>query len=88
MRRPENRGRWWPFSRKPPLGRKYIIQPFPVPELVISERCAIANTQTLDKTYHVIVNRLVETGQTLYDSELATELGCSIKEGRQKFHVT
>ena len=48
----------------------------------------MADTQTLDKTYNVLISRLVETGQTLYDSELATELGCSIKEGRQKFHVT
>jgi hypothetical protein len=48
----------------------------------------MADTQTLDKTYHVIVNRLLETEQTLHDSELATGLGCSIKEGRQKFHVT
>ena len=48
----------------------------------------MADTQTLDKTYHVIVSCLGEAGQAPYDSELATELGCSIKEGRQKFHVT
>ena len=88
MRRPENRGRWWPFSRKPPLGRKYIIQSFPVPELAISERCAIADTQILDKAYNVLISRLVETGQAPYDSELATGLGCSIEGGRQIVHVT
>ena len=48
----------------------------------------MADTQILDKAYHVLISRLVETGQGLYDSELATGLGCSIKEGRQIVHVT
>ena len=48
----------------------------------------MAATQILDKAYHVIISRLVETGQAPYDSELATGLGCSIEDGRQIVHVT
>ena len=48
----------------------------------------MADTQILEKAYNVLISRLAETGQAPYDSELGTELGCSIKEGCQKFHVT
>ena len=48
----------------------------------------MADTQALEKVYHVIISHLVETGQAPYDSELATGLGCSIEEGRQIVHVT
>ena len=48
----------------------------------------MADTQTLDKVYHVVISHLVETGQAPYDGELATGLGCSIEEGRQIVHVT
>ena len=46
----------------------------------------MADTQTLDKAYHVIMSRLVETGQAPHYSELATALGCPIEEGRQIVH--
>ena len=46
----------------------------------------MADTQTLDKAYHVIMSSLVETGQAPHYSELATALGCPIKEGRQIVH--
>ena len=46
----------------------------------------MADTQTLDKAYHVIMSRLVETGQAPHYSELATALGCHIEEGRQIVH--
>ena len=35
----------------------------------------MADTQTLDKAYHVIMSSLVETGQAPHYSELATALG-------------
>ena len=43
----------------------------------------MADTQTLDKAYHVIISSLVDTGQAPHYSELATALGCHIEEGRQ-----
>ncbi len=38
---------------------------------------------TLDKTFHVIMKRLVETGQAPHYTEIAKELGVSMEEGRQ-----
>ena len=46
----------------------------------------MADTQTLDKAFHVIMSRLVDTGQAPHYSELATALGCPIEEGRQIVH--
>ena len=46
----------------------------------------MADTQTLDKAYHVIIRSLVDTGQAPHYSELATALGCHIEEGRQIVH--
>ena len=46
----------------------------------------MADTQTLDKAYHVIISSLVDTGQAPHYRELATGLGCSIDEGRQIVH--
>ncbi len=36
-----------------------------------------------DKAYHVILKRMVETGQAPFYTELAKELGLSVKEGRK-----
>ena len=46
----------------------------------------MADTQTLDKAFHVIMSRLLDTGQAPHYSELATALGCPIEEGRQIVH--
>ena len=46
----------------------------------------MADTQPLDKAYHVIIRSLVDTGQAPHYSELATALGCPIEEGRQIVH--
>ena len=45
----------------------------------------MADTQTLDKAYHVLLNHVVETGQAHY-SDLATGLGCSMEDARQLLH--
>ena len=37
----------------------------------------------LDKTYQVIIKRLVETGQAPHYTEIATELGLSVEEARR-----
>ena len=46
----------------------------------------MAEIATLDKAFQYIMSRLVETGQAPHYSELATELGCPIEEGRQIVH--
>ena len=37
----------------------------------------------LDKTYHIIIKRMVDTGQAPHYTELAAELGVAIEEGRK-----
>lgn len=39
-----------------------------------------------DETYAIIMRRLVETGQAPHYTEIATELGCSVEEGRRCLH--
>ena len=40
----------------------------------------------LDKTYNVIITRLVETGQAPHYTEIAPALGVSMEEGRRALH--
>lgn len=40
----------------------------------------------LDRTFHVIMKRMVETGQAPHYTDIATELGVSMEEGRQALH--
>ena len=40
----------------------------------------------LDKAYHVIITRLMETGQAPHYTEIAQELGLTMEEGRQTLH--
>ena len=37
----------------------------------------------LDRTYHIIIKRMVETGQAPHYTEIATELGVSMEDGRR-----
>lgn len=43
----------------------------------------MAEPTTLDKTYHFIMKRLVETGKAPFFIEVAEALGVSIEEGRK-----
>jgi hypothetical protein len=40
----------------------------------------------LDKTFHFILRRMVETGQAPHYTEIAAELGVSPEEGRKTLH--
>ena len=40
----------------------------------------------LDKTFHAIMRCMVETGQAPHYTEIATELGVSVSEGRSALH--
>ena len=36
-----------------------------------------------DRTFHIIIRRMVETGQAPHFTEIAADLGVSMEEGRQ-----
>jgi hypothetical protein len=40
----------------------------------------------LEKTFHIIMSRMVETGQAPHYTEIATELGVPVEEGRKALH--
>jgi hypothetical protein len=43
----------------------------------------MAEPTTLDKTYHIIMKSLVETGKAPFFNEVAEALGVSMEEGRK-----
>ena len=46
------------------------------------------NEPTLvDRTFHIIMSRMVETGQAPHFTEIAADLGVSMEEGRQALHA-
>ena len=40
----------------------------------------------LDQAFHIIMKRMVKTGQAPFYTELASELGLSVEEGRKALH--
>jgi hypothetical protein len=40
----------------------------------------------LDKTYNIIIKRLVATGQAPHYTEIAAELGVTVEEGKRALH--
>ncbi len=48
---------------------------------------AMGDQDTLNKSFHVIIKRMVETGQAPHYTELAGQLGLSIEEGRKAVHA-
>lgn len=46
----------------------------------------MSNPTVLDKTFHVIMRRMVETGQAPFYTELAAALGLSAEESRKILH--
>jgi len=46
----------------------------------------MAEKKALDRTYNIILNNLVETGQAPHYTEIATELGVSMEDGRKVLH--
>jgi len=51
----------------------------------LQRRNIMSNPTVLDKTFHVIMKRMVETGQAPFYTELAA-LGLSVEEGRKILH--
>lgn len=46
----------------------------------------MAKPTALDRTYHFIQTRLVETGWAPHSTEIAAGLGLSVEEGRRALH--
>ncbi len=46
----------------------------------------MANLSDLDRTFHFIMKRMVETGQAPHYTEVASGMGISVEEGRKAFH--
>ena len=46
----------------------------------------MADLQTLDKAFDIIMRRMVETGAAPHYTDLAAEMGCSVEEGRGVIH--
>ena len=40
----------------------------------------------VEKTFHIIMSRMVETGQAPHYTEIAAELGVPVEEGRKVLH--
>lgn len=45
----------------------------------------MADVTTLDRAFHSVMQRFINTGQAPHHTELAKELGLSMEEGRQVF---
>ena len=46
----------------------------------------MSDPSMLDKTFQIIMKRMVETGQAPHYTELGAELGVSVEEGRKSLH--
>jgi len=46
----------------------------------------MAAPSLLDRTFSIIMRRMVETGQAPHYTEMAVELGVSMEEGRKALH--
>ncbi|MBI5570102.1 MAG: hypothetical protein HY914_09165 [Desulfomonile tiedjei] len=46
----------------------------------------MSDPTVLDKAFHLIMNRMIDTGQAPHYTELAQEMGLSTEEGRELLH--
>ena len=46
----------------------------------------MSESTMLDKTFHIIMKRMVDTGQAPHYTEVANEFGLSMEEGRKAVH--
>jgi hypothetical protein len=46
----------------------------------------MADLAVLDRTFHIIMERMVETGQAPHYTEIAQDLELSVEEGRKVVH--
>jgi len=46
----------------------------------------MSDSGVLDRTFHIIMKRMVQSGQSPHYTEIATELGLPMEDGRQALH--
>ena len=46
----------------------------------------MSSQSVLDKTYHIIIQRMIKTGQAPHYTEIAAELGVPVEDGRKALH--
>jgi hypothetical protein len=46
----------------------------------------MGDPSVMNKTFHIIMKRMVETGQAPFYTDIAAELGVSVEEGRKALH--
>jgi hypothetical protein len=46
----------------------------------------MSDSSVLDKTFHIIMNRMVQSGQAPHFTEIASELGLPMEDGRKALH--
>ncbi len=46
----------------------------------------MSETRPMDHTFHIIIERMIDTGQAPHYTEIAAELGVSLTEGREVLH--
>ncbi len=46
----------------------------------------MSSPTVLNKTYQIIIQRMVNTGQAPHYTEIASELGAGVEEGRKALH--
>ncbi len=44
------------------------------------------SSNVLDKTYQIIIQRMIKTGQAPHYTEIAEEIGGSVEDGRKALH--
>jgi hypothetical protein len=46
----------------------------------------MGSPSVLDKAYHIIIRRMIKTGQAPHYTEIAAELGVSVEDGQKALH--
>ena len=46
----------------------------------------MSTQSVLDRTYNMIIKRMIKTGQAPHYTEIAAELGVSVEDGRKALH--
>ena len=46
----------------------------------------MSTSNVLDKTYHIIIQRMIETGQAPHYTEIAAQLEIPVEDGRKALH--
>ena len=69
-----------------PLGQPSKLEREVSDTLLFEGGCAVSESSKLDRTFQIILKTMVDTGQAPHYTELASELGVTLEEGRKALH--